>query len=63
MKTTAYGPRTTTNLQIQWRALVAAANGKRNGRLAAATRFACSNGQRPGTGRWYAAALWHFNQH
>jgi hypothetical protein len=58
MKIRAYGPRTTQHLRSQWRAVVGRDSRSRN-----ATRFACSEGLRPGTGRWYAAALWHFNQH
>lgn len=64
MKTTAYGPRTTNNLRRQWRAIIE--NNYRHdlaGRGVQATRFACSTGLRPGTGRWYAAALWSYNQH
>lgn len=61
MKTTAYGPRSTSQLRDQWRALMTAPGTRKH--LASATRFACSNGLRPGTGRWYAAALWSYNQH
>lgn len=63
MKTTAYGPKTTVKLQSQWRSIVSQATGRTGRHAKAATRFACSTGHRPGTGRWYAAALWHFNQH
>lgn len=58
-----YGPRTTSKLQAQWRAIVSSATGKKAARAKAATRVACSTGLRPGTGRWYAAALWSYNQH
>lgn len=57
--TTAYGPRTTRKLQNQWRALA----GTNTPRLRSATKLACSTGLRPGTGRWYAAALWAYSQH
>ena len=58
-----YCPRTTRKLQAQWRAIVSSATGKAGRRAKAATLFACSTGLRPGTGRWYAAALWSYNQH
>lgn len=61
MKQRAYGPRTTFHLQTQWRALMTAPGARTH--LASATRFAVSTGARPGTGRWYAAALWSYNQH
>jgi hypothetical protein len=62
MKTTAYGPRTTRKLQAQWRTIMLDSR-RDHKRVNAATRFACSGGLRPGTGRWYAAALWSYNQH
>lgn len=50
-------------LQATWRGYIAAANGKPNRRLRAATRHACNKGLRPGHPAWYAAAINYYRTH